>query len=290
MICFFSKLVIFCLGLFYIPQLALSEVDLRSRLISGQQANTLLETNAKTTHLIDARPQKLFQRKLPKSINLRWEEFSEVRNEIPGLLKSKEKIRQQLAAKNIKNFDDAYVIIGSGANGWGEEGRILWMMAEVGFKNLFHVNGGVKAFLAKSPRLPKKLFFAEKASPLGRGFTPNQDNIRKNLSKLTLVDTRTLREYNGATPYGSPRGGHIDGSKNLPFATLFDNEGYILDGEQIAKIFAELKVEPAKPLLFYCTGGVRSAYISIIVEDLLLGSVVYNYDGSWWEWSRSSLK
>lgn len=43
-------------------------------------------------------------------------------------------------------------------------------------------------------------------------------------------------------------------------------------------------LRPGAPVVTYCTGGVRSALLAVLLEARL-GVVAANYDGSLWEWS-----
>jgi 3-mercaptopyruvate sulfurtransferase SseA len=45
------------------------------------------------------------------------------------------------------------------------------------------------------------------------------------------------------------------------------------------------EIRPNQEIIVYCTGGVRSGMAYFVFR--YLGYKVRNYDGSWWDWSRS---
>jgi thiosulfate/3-mercaptopyruvate sulfurtransferase len=73
----------------------------------------------------------------------------------------------------------------------------------------------------------------------------------------------------------------------VPEKSLYDHEGRYVGANALARL-AGLDAEGVngsrdRPIT-YCTGGVRSALLAILLEARL-GVVAANYDGSLWEWS-----
>ncbi len=46
-------------------------------------------------------------------------------------------------------------------------------------------------------------------------------------------------------------------------------------------------MDPRRPVTAYCVVGVGSAYTWFVLSELLAGSHVRNYDGSWMEWGST---
>ena len=92
----------------------------------------------------------------------------------------------------------------------------------------------------------------------------------------------------GDTQYGAARGGRIPGAVWFWWEDLF-RDGNL---KPAAAILQELQAngvrvhDPAVTVVSYCTGGIRSGFVYMV---LLWAGVdrVQNYDGSWWEWAAA---
>ena len=94
-----------------------------------------------------------------------------------------------------------------------------------------------------------------------------------------------MPEFAGKTPFGSQRGGHIPGAVNIYWMDFFTGDGNLKSREELASILRRSGVNKDQDVVVYCTGGVRSAMSFFALS--YLGYKVRNYDGSWWDWSRS---
>jgi thiosulfate/3-mercaptopyruvate sulfurtransferase len=103
-------------------------------------------------------------------------------------------------------------------------------------------------------------------------------------SNYVLIDNRTQKEYQGATPYGSTRGGHIPNAKHIHWPDFFTDEGRLKSATDLTKLLQKAGVRSGQEVIVYCTGGVRSAMAYFVFR--YLGFKVRNYDGSWWDWSH----
>ncbi len=94
---------------------------------------------------------------------------------------------------------------------------------------------------------------------------------------LTLLDVRTLGEYDGAAGYPcDARRGHIPGARHLELHDLLAAD----DGAAIRALVGEPE---GAEVIAYCHSGGRSA---MAVELLAAaGYVARNYVRSWHEWS-----
>ena len=97
---------------------------------------------------------------------------------------------------------------------------------------------------------------------------------------------REQREYAGETPYGESRGGHVPGAKHLFYRALLKSDGKVLPGDQIKRKLSEIGVREDDEVVSYCTGGVRAAFVTVLLNDA--GIAARNYAGSMWEWSASN--
>ena len=102
---------------------------------------------------------------------------------------------------------------------------------------------------------------------------------------LPWVDARGKGRFEGTDPDQRPgvAAGHAPGSRNLPFSALYREDGRFKNLEEIGRLFAEAKIDPAQPFIASCGSGVTAN--SLIFAAHLLGNEATRlYDGSWSEW------
>lgn len=183
------------------------------------------------------------------------------------------------------------VIVGAGKNGWGEEGRIYWMLDHLGHPDVRIIDGGwpqwVDAGLPVVTGGPR---------PPARSFTPTRrpgsqavlsDVVAGLDGSVTFWDTREAREYAGQTPYKESRGGHLPGAKHLWFKDLLTETGTLKGREELRTLLAARGIPLNQPVIAYCTGGVRSGFAYAVLRELG-ASAPANYDGSMWEWTSAA--
>ena len=96
---------------------------------------------------------------------------------------------------------------------------------------------------------------------------------------------RSAGRFAGEEPEPRPglRGGHIPGSRNLPYDTLVQADGTLLSPEALRHRIEAAGVDPARPIVATCGSGV-SACTLIHALHLLGHDQVALYDGAWAEW------
>jgi thiosulfate/3-mercaptopyruvate sulfurtransferase len=100
-----------------------------------------------------------------------------------------------------------------------------------------------------------------------------------------LLDARGKGRFEGSEP--DPRQGvepgHIPGACNLPFGSLYNEDGTFRGRDELRRLFAEADIDPFEPFTASCGSGVTA--ISLIFAAHLLGNDSNKlYDGSWAEW------
>ena len=101
----------------------------------------------------------------------------------------------------------------------------------------------------------------------------------------TLVDARGKGRFEGteADPRPGVAAGHIPGARNVPYASLYNDDGTFKSKAEIRRIFADAGVEPKAPFTASCGSGVTAN--SLIFAARLLGNRHTRlYDGSWSEY------
>lgn len=252
-----------------------------SWIVSPEQAKTILSQTG--SNLLDSR--NLFRRmrySLSDTKPVNWQDWSETQSPHKGNLLSKEKGRQILRSLNIK--EDSYIIVvGAGKDGWGEEGRIVYSLREWGFNRAYWVDGGDTFLLAEKTKIETLLPL--KSTDSISSYSISRESLSQNFKSqsISIIDTREKREFDGSTPYGENRGGHIPGAHWIYFKDFLTSEGKVKSKEEIYKLLIKNNIKIENNIVTYCTGGVRSAFVTGIL--ISYGITSKNYAGSMWEWS-----
>ncbi len=244
--------------------------------------------------VLDARDEKDFLAgHVPGSRHVDWKDFTEER---PGLVHAvtgdparwgkvappSTPLQERLRDLGLSN-EKPVVVVGS-PNGWGEEGRIAWCLLAWGATDVALLDGGYPAWKGDVEH--------GKAAPAGRGdFRIRLDESRRiRLDRLRaevaagharILDVRTPEEFAGKTMPGQKRGGHLPGARLVSYRSLYRADGTFATKEELLKLIGGA---PDARTITYCTGGVRSALLTVLLEAGT-GVAVRNYDGSLWEWS-----
>ena len=102
---------------------------------------------------------------------------------------------------------------------------------------------------------------------------------------LPWVDARGKPRFEGteADPRAGVAPGHAPGAKNLPFGSLYREDGTFKPVEELRLLFAEAHVDPTRPFVASCGSGVTANSL-IFAAHLIGNDDTKLYDGSWSEW------
>lgn len=233
----------------------------------------------------------------PNASCVNWQQFSQKTPPNKGkLLEDCQALKQLLRQLGISS-DKPVIVVGNPSHPlhFGEEGRIVWMLHTLGHSQAAFIDGGQKALVKAGVALTMWGSKPKQAGDFRINRTSNWEvqahqlqSCLANPQGLTIVDSREAREYIGATPYGEKRGGHIPGAKHFYFKQLLQPNGYLLSPEQIDNKLKQVGIEKDRnrPIITYCTGGIRSAFFVAVLVSLGYTNVK-NYPGSMWEWSQA---
>lgn len=270
---------------FGIPGTSFAETpDTSKWVIDAAKARELLADGA---ILLDTRGQDL-KDALPVAgaASVVWQDFTNA--DLPNkgqLLEDDAALTEKLRALGISAAIPVIAIADS-AKGWGEDGRIVWTLRTLGHENSFLVDGGVEALLAggdlavKPAVLPGDFTVARTAA-----YEIKKEELVTLIDNpdVVILDTREPREYAGETPYGESRGGHIPGARHIFYKDLVGEDGKIVEGDALKARLTELGVGENTEVVSYCTGGIRSGFVTAVLNNA--GVKARNYAGSMWEWS-----
>lgn len=184
-------------------------------------------------------------------------------------------------------------VVAYDSGGWVAAPRAWWMFLSFGYPDVKVLDGGLKKWMregrpTQSGRVtPKPGKFTARLDP---NYVRSQQQVLKNIETRAeqLVDARPRGRFEGTAPEPRPesRSGHIPGSRNVPYAGLFDAEtGVMKPLDELRKAFTGAGVDLAKPIVTSCGSGVSALVLTLALYRLgVRGSALY--DGSWAEWGR----
>lgn len=243
---------------------------------------------------VDARGQKAVDKTgaVPGAVVMTWQEIADVADKKPGdtgwgHIPDKDVLAKKLGESGLDKNKE--IVLYSNANaGWGEDGRIMWELKAAGYKNLKMVDGGIEAIKKAGVELTKEI---SKPAPVNVTIdaidyknTIDTDTLTKDFAKYKIVDSREKDEYDGAVKYGEAKGGHIKGAVNIPYSSLYTSEGMLKSNSEIEEIFRNAGLNKDSDIVTYCTGGIRSAFMQLMLEELGY-TKVRNYEGSYYNWA-----
>jgi thiosulfate/3-mercaptopyruvate sulfurtransferase len=181
--------------------------------------------------------------------------------------------------------DDRIVVydnspIRTAARGW-------FMLRHFGAEKVAILDGGFQKWLAEGRATesgepqPRNAQWRAEETP-GEVFTKEQILAG---AGCTLVDARGKGRFEATEPEPRPgvAAGHIPGARNLPFGSVYKEDGTFRSQPELRQSFAEADVDPDRPFIASCGSGVTAT--SLIFAAHLLGSGAGKlYDGSWSEW------
>jgi thiosulfate/3-mercaptopyruvate sulfurtransferase len=214
------------------------------------------------------------------------EEYGSAGDDTWGKIPEPEDLSARLGALGLDK-NKQIITLGHTLKGWGEDARIAWELRAAGYENVRIVDGGIDALFdagaekqsAASDPVPCEVAVDD----LDRTHVMETSELAANFDQYKIVDVRTGDEYNGATKYGEAKGGHIKGAVFVPYLDLFQKNGTLKTNDEITAMFEAQGVNKTDRVVAYCTGGIRSAYVQMVLE--MCGyETTFNYDQSYWNW------
>ena len=100
-----------------------------------------------------------------------------------------------------------------------------------------------------------------------------------------ILDARGKGRFEATEPEPRPglAGGHIPGSRNLPFSQLYREDGTFKPPEELRALFEQAGVDAAQPFAASCGSGVTAAAL-VFAAHVIGNDGGKVYDGSWSEW------
>jgi thiosulfate/3-mercaptopyruvate sulfurtransferase len=172
----------------------------------------------------------------------------------------------------------------SAARGW-------WLLRVFGHAQVAVLDGGLPKWRregrasvqGEEAALPATSYRASYRARLVRGLGDVLANIAQ--PEELLLDARSADRFFARVPEPRPgmRGGHVPGSRNLPYSDLLNPDGTLLAPTALRSRFAAVGAGADSHVITSCGSGLTAAVLSLglCVAGLKPGAL---YDGSWAEW------
>ena len=257
-------------------------------------ANWLKENLGKENLLIlDARGADTYAKgHIPGAIAVTWQNFADMSgapggNPNWGTVLEPKALSEKLSEFGISK-DKEIVVYTSTKGGWGEDGRIVWMLKRAGFDNVKMLDGGFEYWEANKYEVSKDIVeptpAAVEVTALDNSTNIDTEELASRIGDLVIIDVREKDEYEGAQKFGEARGGHLPGAINITFNRFLNSDGTLKTASEIKAILDENGIEKDDEIVTYCTSGIRSAHMQIVLTMMGYENV-RNYDASFYAWA-----
>lgn len=236
--------------------------------------------------ILDARPKKEWLKEhIPGSISFSWEDYT--RTDEKGIkyrTLQPEQLAKHLGEMGITE-DSPLVIYGDADTSWGGEGWNFWLFNWFGHKGPIKLlSGGIQEW--KNNKLPlsnveeKKYIQKVKYKyNINNSIDISTEELKKNINSYTIIDNRSILEWFK---------GHISGAKRISWDNFFKGKERIpLTSEEFKVLLKKNKIDLKKPVVYYCTGGIRSGY-AWMVHTLSGLPPAKNYEGGMEAWEKEN--
>ena len=232
--------------------------------------------------ILDARPgSQWLDGHLPEARSFCWEDYTGTDDKkIPYRVWPPEKMAKALGQMGIDE-NTPVIVYGDADKSWGGEGWTCWVLTWLGHQGPIRLlNGGIQAWKSNDFPLVEG-GAAGKATPLGYkikiraevGITTEE--LQKQGANLLLIDNRSTFEWlKGRLPDAT----HIRWTK---FFTGKDRRP--IDPNVMRRLMKQHGIPNGKPVVYYCTGGIRSAY-AWLLHELSGLAPARNYEGGTEAW------
>jgi thiosulfate/3-mercaptopyruvate sulfurtransferase len=228
------------------------------------------------------------QAHIPGAVFFDVDAVSDHANPLPHMIPSVGQFGRDVGALGIGNGDTVVVY---DAGGWVAGPRAWWMFLAYGHDKVRVLDGGLKKWLAEG-RATESGAVSPRLATFTARFDANrvrtmQEMVANLATKAEqIIDARASDRFEGraAEPRPGLRGGHIPGSRNVPYNRLFDAAtGTMKPISELRAAFSEAGVKLDAPIVTSCGSGVSAAVLTLALYRLGVENPAL-YDGSWSEW------
>jgi thiosulfate/3-mercaptopyruvate sulfurtransferase len=168
--------------------------------------------------------------------------------------------------------------------------RVWWTFRAFGHDAVAVLDGGLRKWQAENrpvesgqPKPAARAFTARLRPELVRDVEAMRANVASRAAQV--LDARSRGRFHGTEPEprAGLRGGHIPGSLNLPYETLYRPDGTLKPPDELRGAVTASGIDLGRPIVTTCGSGVTASVLALALHQLGRSDVAV-YDGSWSEW------
>lgn len=225
---------------------------------------------------------------IPGARHFDIDEISDRASDLPHMLPDAADFARAVGAMGIGN--EHHVVVYDGI-GMQSAARVWWMFRVFGHDRVAVLDGGLPKWRAERHPVTAAndapaptTFKADLRHDLVRGLEDMTANLTS--AREQVLDARTRGRFDAteAEPRAELRGGHIPGSRCLPYPELIDPETKtVLGAAALRNAFEATGLDLKRPITTTCGSGVTACILGLGLY-LIGRKDVAVYDGSWSEW------
>ena len=166
--------------------------------------------------------------------------------------------------------------------------RLWWILKYLGHKNVYVLNGGIRAFeeiggkITNIPNIYKKGNFH---IDINEDMRVDMEYVRDRLYKdsIAIIDCRENGRYRGEFEPVDKKAGHIPSAKNYFWMNILNNTNNTLSiksKKELKKLFEDLN--DYEEVIVYCGSGITASPVSLALTEINIKHKLYA--GSFSDW------
>jgi thiosulfate/3-mercaptopyruvate sulfurtransferase len=228
---------------------------------------------------------------IPGAVFFDLDATSDQTTPLPHMLAPASDFADRMMLLGLNQSDDLVVYDGSGVN--LSAPRVWWTFRTFGHWRVAVLDGGMQKWRRENRpiergviQLPPGHFTARLDPASVRDLAAVRGNLENGAEQL--VDLRSNGRFIGVEPEPRPglRGGHVPGSRSLPFTDLTGPDGTMLPPGELRQRIEAAGIDLARPIVATCGSGTSACALVLALD--LLGRRAAVYDGAWAEWGGRS--
>jgi thiosulfate/3-mercaptopyruvate sulfurtransferase len=172
----------------------------------------------------------------------------------------------------------------------------FWLMERCGARDVRIMDGPrerwERAGHAWSTEIPAPAASSFPGGQAGPDLGAARDEVLAGLGghQHVLLDVRSQAEFDGdrfwpsGATAGAGRAGHVPGAVHLSADEFRRDDGSLREPAELRRVVDAHELDPERPVIVYCTVGIRAAQVAFALTHLVGFPDVRVYYGSWAEW------